>query len=306
MGSPCALHLYGDAETVTGAADAGCAEVERLEHKYSRYREGSLASRINRSAGQFGGVEVDPETAGLLDYADVAHRESGGLFDISSGILRRVWNYKSDRIPSQAEIEPILACIGWDKVDWNGRRITLPLPEMELDFGGFVKEYAADCVAELCRARGVRHGLVDLGGDLSVIGPHPDGSPWLIGVRHPRQPGHAIATLPLYRGGIASSGDYERCIVFEGRRYGHILDPRTGWPVEGLLCATVVAPRCLVAGSASTIAMLKGEELGGEWLDTLGLPSLRMNRDGTLGGSAGPAKTPDMGPTETPGERRAA
>jgi len=286
MGSPCELRLYGsDRERTDEIAAAGIAEVARLEARYSRYRDGSLATAINLLAGDPDGIEVDPETAALLDYAQVCFDQSGGLFDITSGVLRRVWDFKKGCLPEPQQVDSVLELIGWQKVRWHAPHLVLPLPEMELDFGGYVKEYAADRVADLCRARGVEHGLVDLGGDLRVIGPHPGGEPWIVGIRHPRQPQAAMASIPLEVGGLASSGDYERCMVVDGRRYGHILNPTTGWPVDGLLSVSVAASSCLVAGTVSTIAMLKGARDGPRWLDEQGLPNVRMSQDGKIGGS---------------------
>jgi thiamine biosynthesis lipoprotein len=278
--------LYGAAPSeVAEAAEVGIAEVARLERKYSRYRDDSLTTRINRSAGDPDGVCVDAETAALIDYADVSFQQSGGLFDITSGILRRVWDFKAGRLPAQDELDNVRKRIGWEKVRWERPRLVLPLEGMELDFGGYVKEYAADRVAELCRSRGIRHGLVDLGGDLSVLGPHPDGTPWRVGVRDPRRPDAAMASVALAAGAIASSGDYERFMVVDGKRYGHILNPKTGWPVEGLAGVSVVASHCLIAGTAATIAMLKGVRDGVAWLEELGLPHVRVDRSGAIGGT---------------------
>jgi len=286
MGSPCELHLYGDSRAKLDAvAEAAQARVLELEHKYSRYRDDSVVSAINRSAGDPAGVSVDEETALLLDYAHTAWEQSGGLFDVTSGSLRRVWDFKSGRVPSQAEVSGALERVGWWRARWERPRLVLPVAGMELDFGGFGKEYAVDCVTELCRGRGVRHGMVDLGGDLRAIGPHPNGKPWLVGIRDPRDPERAMARLPLFDHGLATSGDYERCMVVEGVRYTHILDPRTGWPVRGLRSATVVAPQCLVAGTATTVALLKGAPDGERFLDSLGLPNLRMDAEGRLSGS---------------------
>lgn len=286
MGCPCAIHLYGTTRRrIDALAAVAIAEVTRIERTYSRYRDDSLTTRINRSAGNPDGSIVDDETASLLDYAATAFRQSGGLFDITSGILRQAWDFRSGRLPSREEIAALLPRIGWQKVHWERPRLVLPVAGMEIDFGGFGKEYAADRVAELCRRRGVRHGLVDLGGDLAVIGPHPDGSPWRVGVRHPRRSDVALATLSLASGGIASSGDYERFMVVDGVRYGHVLDPRTGWPVHGLASVTVRASHCLLAGTATTVAMLKGVPDGPVWLDDLGLCNLRMNQRGELGGT---------------------
>jgi thiamine biosynthesis lipoprotein len=291
MGSPCELHLYAGSKLRADAmARDALGEVARLERKYSRYRDDSVATRINRSAGSGRAVSVDPETAALLDYAAVSFAQSGNLFDVTSGVLRRVWNFKTGRVPEQAEIDALRPCIGWQKIHWERPRIALPIRGMEIDFGGYVKEYAADRVAELCRRRGTAHGLVDLGGDLSVIGPHPDGEPWRIGVRHPRWAEAAMASISLAGGAIASSGDYERSMVVDGVRYSHLLDPRTGWPVEGGLAAvSVVASHCLIAGTASTIAMLKGAVDGVAWLEALGLPNLRMDCHSRLSGTLAPA-----------------
>ena len=152
---------------------------------------------------------------------------------------------------------------------------------MELDLGGYVKEYAADRVAALLRAAGCRAGLVDLGGDLAIVGPHPDGQPWIVGIRDASHPDRPALSVPVIEGGVATSGDYERCMVVDGVRYGHILDPRTGWPMAGLASVTVFAPCCLVAGSASTIALLQGERARA-WLDALGLPHARQAHGGEI------------------------
>jgi thiamine biosynthesis lipoprotein len=287
MGSPCELHLYaGSEEAARQVAERVRADVAGIEQRYSRYRPDSLLSAINRAAGQGGTIEVDPETAALLDYAETCHRESDGLFDITSGLLRKAWDFQSGRLPDPEAIAGQLPRIGWDKLVWRSPRLEFTVPGMELDFGGIAKEYAADRAATLCLDLGLNHGLVDLGGDIRVVGPHPDGSPWLAGIQHPREPEGLLATLELHSGGLASSGDYERCMVIDGRRYSHLLDPRTGWPVQGLSAVSVAAPHCLIAGSACTIAMLKGEA-GPAWLEELGLPHVWADGAGRVGGSGG-------------------
>jgi len=285
MGSPCEVQLFAcDPFAATHAADAARTEVARLEARYSRYREDSLLSRINRVAAVGGSIRLDPETASLLDYAAACHRESGGLFDITSGILRRAWRFRGGGVPDAAEVQALLCRVGWQRLDWSKPRLAFPLPGMELDFGGVVKEYAVDRVVLRCRALGVRHGLVNLGGDVGIIGPRPDGAAWRIGIRHPRRPSELIQTLGLHDGALASSGDYERCIVVDGVRHGHILDPTTGWPVRHLASVSVVADLCVVAGSASTIAMLKAEA-GPAWLAESGLPHHWVGVHGEVGGS---------------------
>ena len=309
MGTPCELRLAAPSPgQAADLARAAIAEVARLEARYSRYREDSDVSAINRIGAAGGSIEVDDETAALLDYADACHRESGGLFDISSGILRRAWRFDVGQLPDAARVQQLLQHVGWHRVDWprrdgpvadgpvadaetapaSTRRLRFTVPGMELDFGGIVKEYAVDRVAALLHDAGVAHGFVNLGGDVRALGPQPDGSPWRIGIRHPREPGALLITLELATGALASSGDYERCIVVDGRRYGHILDPRTGWPVRGMAAVSVVAPMCVVAGSAATIGMLR-DEAGPEWLRNLGLPCLWMDVEGQCGGSLAPA-----------------
>ncbi len=288
MGSPCEIQLHGPSEdTNERLASRLRAEVQRLERKYTRFSDDSLTSAINRSAGDARGVEVDDETAALLDYADTAWRESDGLFDLTAGVLRRCWDFKSGVLPDPAHVEATLEDVGWQHVRWERPRLVLERPGMELDFGGVVKEYAADRTAEVAALLGAESGFVDLGGDIRVIGPQPGGRPWRIGVRDPRSPERAIVAVSLVEGAITTSGDYERFMTVEGRRYSHLLDPRTGWPVSGLRSVTVVAPHCVVAGSATTIAMLKGAR-GGAWLDELGLPSLRVDEHGRLSGALSP------------------
>lgn len=284
LGGPCSLCLQGDADVIARGVELAQAEVLRIEAKYSRYRDDSVLSRINASAGDARGVEVDAETAALFDYAAVAHAQSDGLFDATSGVLRRAWDFRAQRVPTQAQLDALLPLVGWHKIIWQSPRIVLPLAGMQLDFGGFGKEYAVDRVVALLRAAGLAQGYVELGGDIGVIGAPSDAPAWQIGVRHPHEPARAIAQVALSSGAIATSGDYERGFESNGRRYSHLLDARSGWPVTGPASVSVLAPQCLIAGTASTIAMLKGAQAQA-WLDGLGLPWLAVQADGTLRGS---------------------
>lgn len=285
MGTPCELQLYGaDAQACQKIAESVVADVARLEAKYSRYRDDSLLSEINRVAAEGGEITLDEETQGIFNYADTCHEQSGGLFDISSGILREAWDFKSGIVPDAASVEALLPRIGWEKLSWQPPLLKFPFSGMELDLGGIVKEYAADRVSTLCKEQGVDHGMINLGGDIRAIGAHPDGKSWQIGIRDPSFPEKAMLNLELNEGALASSGDYARCITVEGKRYGHVLNPKTGWPVSKLAAVSVVADLCVVAGSASTIAMLKGED-GVPWLEELGLPYLYIDVEGKAGGT---------------------
>jgi thiamine biosynthesis lipoprotein len=263
------------------AASAAIDEVLRIEAKYSRYRADSVVSRVNAAAGGEP-VAIDAETSALLAFADAAHRNSGGLFDPTSGVLRRAWDFRVARVPSQAELAPLLSRIGWSRVERGVDTVRLAEPGMELDFGGFGKEYAVDRAVAMLMAHGAESAMVNLAGDLAITGPQPDGTPWRVGVMHPRREQAVIATLPVASGALATSGDYERFIEVEGVRHCHILDPRTGHSARGFQSVTVVAPSCLVAGSATTIAMLKGAGEGLRWLRELAIPHLCVLEGGEV------------------------
>ncbi len=267
MGGPAELQLYLDAPDKNQSSLVRQAEAEafRLEKKYSRYRNDSVTAAINDSSGRQEGISVDDETAALLNYAQTAWQQSNGLFDITSGVLRKAWDFKLNRLPDKKRLARLLNNVGWQKLLWQAPRLQMPAG-MEIDFGGVVKEYAADAIAALLRNQGVQHGLVELAGDISIIGPHPNGKAWKIGVRNPDRPESAIATIDVFKGAVASSGHYERFITVDGQRYCHILNPKTGWPENSVAGVSVHASTCLVAGTATTTAMLLGAAQGRKWL----------------------------------------
>jgi len=285
MGSRCEIRLYAGSEEVAAAiARSAADDVRRLDVKYSNYRDDSVTAAINRVAAEAGVTEVDVETASLLDYADACFEQSEGLFDLTSGVLREAWGPHCTAVPDAMVLERLLQRVGWDKLLWSRPRLEFGVRGMALDFGGFVKEYAADRAAVICLEAGVRHGLVDLGGDIRIIGPHPDGSAWSVGIQHPRTPDAVMATLNVSRGAVATSGDYERYLAIDGKRYCHILSPRTGMPVRGLAGVSVFAEECIVAGSATTIAMLM-EDRGPAWLEEVGLAHVWMDQEQRVGGT---------------------
>jgi thiamine biosynthesis lipoprotein len=187
-------------------------------------------------------------------------------------------------LPNPALVEELLENVGWHKLEWNSPLLSFKQAGMELDFGGVVKEYAADRAAVICQDAGVYHGLINLGGDLRAIGPFPDSRPWIVGIQHPRQKDRLVTQLNLFHGGLASSGDYERCIIIDGKRYSHIINPKTGQPIAHMASVSVIGSFCLIAGSASTIGMLM-EKKGCDWLNELGLPHIWVNDNGEIGGN---------------------
>jgi thiamine biosynthesis lipoprotein len=286
MGSPCDLQWYSkDKECSERIARLVIEDVRRLEARYSRYRSDSWLTTINQVGRISGEIEVDAETASLLNYAATCYQQSEALFDITSGLLRQIWHFRADQqLPNPEELQAILAKIGWEKLIWKPPLLRFTVAGMELDFGGIVKEYAVDRAAALAKQAGIDHGVINLGGDIKVIGCRLDGQPWRIGIRHPRQTESIIQTICLTEGALASSGDYERGFSLNGKRYSHILNPKTGYPVSYLAAVSVISEFCVVAGSASTIAMLK-EQQGIKWLQELGLVHFWVDLQGHQGGN---------------------
>ena len=258
MASRCEIKVWStDAKLAQTALDAAVAEVQRIEAKYSRYQAQSVICQINANAG-ISDTIVDPETASLLDFAQQCFEQSDGLFDITSGVLRRAWDFKSSRLPAQTEIDALLPLIGWQKLSWQRPSVRLMLAGMQLDFGGFGKEYAADRAASVLIDAGLMHALVNLGGDVRVTGPQSDSTPWRIGIQHPRHADQAIASIAIHSGALATSGDYERFMVIDGKRYAHLLNPQTGYPIACAQSASVQAPLCALAGALASCALLQG------------------------------------------------
>lgn len=247
---------------------AAIAWVNAFEAKYSRFRSDSLVSRINAAAGREW-VEVDAEMEGVLKLCDTLHFMTQGILDPTMLPVIRLWNYKADtpRIPTAAEIDSARALVGWKKVQRAPGKVFLPVTGMALDFGGFGKEYAVDIVAQIAAEQGIKNALVDFGHDLRAMGAPPGRPAWHIGLEDPQKPGTPAGSMAIVGKGVASSGDYIRRFVVDGKRYGHIVDPRTGRPVaNGCIQATVIASSCLQAGVLSTTAFVLGVPRGIEFI----------------------------------------
>lgn len=258
MASPCEVLVEtADRSEAARALEICAAEAWRIEQKFSRYRDDSVVHTIHETRGT--DLEVDLETADLLDFADRCHSLSGGLFDVTSGVLRSVWHFDgSDRIPSPEQVAAVLPRIGWNRVRWQRPVLHLPAG-MELDLGGIGKEYAVDRALDLAQNACGSPLLVNFGGDLRAGRSRSDGRTWQVGIEDPATDGRAASVLELSCGALATSGDSRRVLVREGIRYGHILDPRTGWPVEDApRSVTVVASTCVEAGMLASFAMLRG------------------------------------------------
>ena len=273
MGSDCEFQLcFGGGSDSQYIFKCLQDELERLESKYSKFREDSLLSRINLGKE----VNIDNETISLLEHAFNCFEQSEGLFDVTAGRLNSLWDFKKKKVPSQEEISYALSVTDFSKVSWNNGILSMPAG-MNIDFGGVVKEYAADTLAVLAKKFGVQYGLINLGGDIAIVGNKPDGIAWKVGITDPRGTETEIASIDIYSGGLATSGDYKRYFIYEGKRYSHILNPKTGFPCAGLRAVSVAANLCTVAGSIATIAMLKDEREAIKWLNDLGVPFVAMD-----------------------------
>jgi thiamine biosynthesis lipoprotein len=257
MASPCEVHVAGvDRATAERVLETVAAEASRIEQKFSRYRTDNIVQALNSADGM--PVQVDEETARLLRYAGELHTLSGGRFDVTSGVLRRVWRFDgSDRVPTRAQVRALMSKVGWQRVRFAPPFVTLE-PGMEIDLGGIGKEYAVDRAATLVRGI-TTQCLINFGGDLLALGPGPGGRPWRVGVERVDAPDQAAHEIALSVGALATSGDSRRYLLRHGRRYGHVLDARTGWPVrDAPRSVTVAGESCTQAGMLATLALLHG------------------------------------------------
>ena len=244
--------------------EATAAWTRDFEAKYSRFIPDSLISRINESAG-VRPVPIDAELAGLLKLCDWFHWLTGGIFDPTLLPLLRLWDHHAEKpvVPSAERVREALALVGWKKVEHSDTEIFLPKAGMGIDLGGIGKEYAVDRVMEMGLERGFENILVDFGRDVRAHGCPPEGGPWRIGLEDPQDPGRCWCGVAASDRAVATSGDYARNFVVEGKRYGHILDPRIGYPVDNAcLSVSVIAPTCTEAGILSTSAFVLGVDEG--------------------------------------------
>ncbi len=257
MAGTCELLVESaDADAVMMLAYTAAAEAWRIEKKYSRYRDDSVLAMLHATAGR--ATTLDEETASLIEFAQQCYELSDGLFDITSGILRRAWTFDcSDHVPDTKQIATLLPLIGFHKLEWRSPSLRIP-PGMELDLGGIGKEYAVDRAYDCVAALSTLPFLVNFGGDLRANRPPSNGA-WQVGIEQPDSERHANLVLDLEHGALATSGDSRRYVLRDGIRYGHILNPLTGWPVQDApRSVTVAASSCTEAGILATIGLLQG------------------------------------------------
>ncbi len=265
MGTDCQMLFRAPSRKQAAAfREHAIAWVTEFERKYSRFKAESMISEINRRAGE-AWVETDAELESMLSLCDWYHWSTEGVFDPTSLPLISLWDYHHEHpvVPAEDDIARARQLVGWKKVEKKPGGIFLPQRGMSIDLGGIGKEYAVDRVLEQAAQWGVRDIMVDFGRDIRVAGESPHRGGWRVGLEHPDDPGRCWAGVLVNDRAVASSGDYLRGFEVGGKFYGHIIDPRTGWPVaNGCRAATVITPSCTEAGVLSTAALVLGKAEG--------------------------------------------
>ncbi|AMN48046.1 hypothetical protein ACG33_13250 [Steroidobacter denitrificans] len=258
MANPCeVLCETADEAIVRRIGALVMQEAARIERKFSRYRSDSVVHTINTGSGR--PLVVDDETADLIDFGAALWQLSEGAFDLTSGVLRRAWRFDSgEALPSASSVAALRKYIGWQHVSWLRPELILP-KGMEIDVGGIGKEYAVDRAVALTQTATDDPVLVNFGGDLRAAGAQPHEGAWQVGIESAAAPERAGQVIRLGAGALATSGATRHFIEVNGKRYGHIIDARTGWPTtDAPRSVTVAADTCSQAGVFTTLAMLRG------------------------------------------------
>lgn len=265
MSTRCRVNAHGTApDAIRDFQREAVDWVAQFEARYSRFIPDSLISRINTAAGEHW-VETDAETDRLFDLCQELFFFTRGSFDPTALPLIRLWNWKQHppTLPAEDALRAARELVGWNQVQRRRGAIFLPRPGMSIDLGGIGKEYAVDCVTNMAIQRGIANVLVDFGQDVRVRGHAPNKKFWCIGLDDPMLPGHCWTGVAVTDHAVATSGDYLRNFQVNGRRYGHIIDPRTGFPAHNdCRAASVIAPSCTIAGLLSTSVCILGPKDG--------------------------------------------
>jgi thiamine biosynthesis lipoprotein len=284
MGTLVSVAVDGGPGEVRGKVDAAWREMARLSDMMNHYNPDSVVSEINRQAG-LRPVNVPRELMEVLVMARRVSERTGGAFDITVGTLKG-WRFNPENpaMPPAQELAAALPLVDYRnvKLDEKNRTVLLKHAGMRIDLGGIAKLYILNAGMQVLRRHGIAHAMLNGGGDVVVTGTR-EGRPWRIGIRHPRREGELLATVELTQGWVVTSGDYERYFIRDGRRYHHILDPRTGYPVAGPQQVTLVGEDLLQLNGFSSAIMVLGLEKGRELLDRLpGVDALIVEADGRV------------------------
>lgn len=263
MGTLVEVQLLASSQRVANKAiSAAFSEVDRLENILSSYRNNSEVAKLNHNAG-IKSVKVGNDLWIVIKKAIQINHLSKGAFDITFKPLWDLWKTNTQSPPSLNQINCALKLVGTEKIklDSDNHSVFLPIKGMKIDLGGIAKGYVVDKALHVLEKLGIKNALVNAGGDLRAIGKHFDRF-WTAGIRHPRKKGVNIASLPIHNEAIVTSGDYERYLIIQGKRYPHIIDPRTGYPVQNMISVTVIGPTAMEADAISTSIFVIGDREG--------------------------------------------
>ena len=248
-----------------GYIDMAVAEIQRIEKLISSWDANSETSAINKNAG-IQTVKVSPELFALIERAIRISELTDGAFDISYASMDRIWHFDGSmtKMPSEETIAASVAKVGYKNIvlDKAASTVFLKKEGMKIGFGAIGKGYAADKAKALLMSKGVSAGIINASGDMNTWGKQPDGSYWKVAITNPMNKNKAFALLPIKNGAVVTSGDYEKYVKFNGIRYTHIIDPRTGYPAHGIISATVFAPKAELADALATSVFVMGIDVG--------------------------------------------
>jgi len=259
---------------IEAVIDHALKVMEEIEARASIYVDTSDISRVVKSSGQ-NSVRVSSEIHGLLQQSVEVSEKTRGAFDVTVGVVKKLWGFETDRprVPDGILLSSLLSRVDYRKIDLRDADVFLREPGMCIDLGGIAKGYIIDRGVAVLQEEGIRSGIIDAGGDLRAFGSHPEGRMWKFGIQHPRgKRGELIGVIETEGAGIATSGDYERYFIQEGKRYHHILDPKTGFPARGCVSVTMVAESALLADAYATAVFVMGPEEGMALIESI--PSL--------------------------------
>ena len=247
-------------------------EIIRIENLISSWDQKSETSRINRNAG-IAAVEVSKELFDLIFRAQQISKLSSGAFDLTFAAIDKLWNFdgRESEMPNPDTLKASVFNIGYQLIELDEESLTVFLPKkgMKIGFGAIGKGYAADSAKQLLVERGVLGGIINASGDMNTWGTKPDGSSWTIGIVNPMNNKKVFSWFSLEHNAVVTSGDYEKFTQINGRRYSHIIDPRTGIPSQGIVSCTIFAGKAELADAIATAIFVMGVESGLFLIDQL-------------------------------------
>ncbi|WP_456440137.1 FAD:protein FMN transferase [Psychroserpens sp.] len=275
-----------DSTEANSNIDIAIDEISRIEKLISSWDSNSQTSKINTNAG-IEPVKVDKELFDLIERSLAITKLTDGAFDISYASMDRIWKFDGSmtEMPSEADIKSSVSKVGFQNIELDDTNSTvfLKLKGMKIGFGAIGKGYAADKAKSLLIEKGIVSGIINASGDMTTWGKQTNGDEWKVAITNPLNKNKAFALLPITDGAVVTSGNYEKYVNFNGKRYTHIIDPRTGYPSTGIISVTVFAPKAELADALSTSVFVMGKEVGLNRINQLpNIECIIIDEDGNI------------------------